>query len=220
MMSLEMPPHPKNSRRHPQGVASGLRRFETHSPMGPFARWISPAYALAATTLLPWTLFLALTLPTEHDGAHWRLAWVGLDVGLFLMLAATAVAAARRSPWLEGVAMASAALLLCDAWFDVTTAHSTAEVTVAIVLFLLTELPLAALSIAIARRAEHALARLPLDRLSDVHFLSDPSNATQADRRRATSWVSTPRYSKQHSHAAPTEPSNCRPPISPRRPGG
>lgn len=150
----------------------------------PFPPWIPRLFALAAATLVPWTLMLALALPTQHDGAHWRLAWVGLDVGLFATLAATAVAAARRSPWVEGVAMACAALLLCDAWFDVMTAQGGAENSLAIVLALLFEIPLTVVSIGVARRTEHALARVaPPDRSRPREVQRPPQPARFGDQR-------------------------------------
>jgi hypothetical protein len=54
-----------------------------------------------------------------------------------------AVAAWRRSPWLEGAATAAATLLFVDAWFDVLTASSRNELVIAIVEAAVVELPIA-----------------------------------------------------------------------------
>ena len=58
---------------------------------------------------------------------------------------ATAIAVARRSPFAEVAAAVTGTLLVCDAWFDVLTAHTTSEMVQAVLEALLIELPLAAL---------------------------------------------------------------------------
>ena len=35
--------------------------------------------AVAAVALVPWTVYLALTLPRFYQASHWRLVWVGLS---------------------------------------------------------------------------------------------------------------------------------------------
>ena len=52
---------------------------------------------------------------------HYDAAWVGFDIGLVAVFAATARAAYRRSTLLVPLAAATCALLLADAWFDVVT---------------------------------------------------------------------------------------------------
>ena len=85
------------------------------------ARWVAPFFAAAALVLVPWIVVLATRLPATHAAPHWNLTWAGFDVALTLLLIPVAAAAWRHSPWLEGAATAAAALLLADAWFDVTT---------------------------------------------------------------------------------------------------
>jgi hypothetical protein len=81
-----------------------------------------------------------------------------------LLLLTVALAAWRRSPWLEGAATATATLLFVDAWFDVLTSSTRAELVVAIVLAVLVELPLAVLCLVLARDTERRL-RAPTLRL-------------------------------------------------------
>ena len=105
-------------------------------------------------------------LPSEHKAAHWDIAWAGFDVGLALVLLAVALAAWRRSPWLEGAATAAATLLFVDAWFDVLTSSTTSELTVALCEAFFVEIPLAVLCLLIARDAErrvNVLSCLPLE---------------------------------------------------------
>jgi len=121
------------------------------------ASWVVPLFTLAALVLTPWILFLVRSLPSTHMAAHWDIAWAGFDLALALVLLAVAAAAWRRSPWLEGAAAAAAALLCADAWFDILTASTRAEIGVAIGEAMLVEVPLALLCVLLARNAERIL---------------------------------------------------------------
>src|SRR5437763_12222410 len=83
------------------------------------ARWVVPLFGLAALLLVPWVVLLVFALPSTQRAAHWDIAWAGFDVALALLLFTVAVAACRRSPWLESAATAAATLLFVDAWCDV-----------------------------------------------------------------------------------------------------
>jgi hypothetical protein len=123
------------------------------------ARWVVPLFALSGIVLVPWVIFVVRSLPSTHAAPHWDIAWAGFDVGLALLLLGVAVAAWRRSPWLEGVATAAAALLVVDAWFDILTSSTHVELAIAIGEAVLVELPLAALCVLLARDAERVLRR-------------------------------------------------------------
>jgi hypothetical protein len=123
-------------------------------------RWVVPLFGLAALLLVPWVVLLVDALPSDHRAANWDIAWAGFDVALALLLLAVAVAAWRRSPWLEGAATATATLLFVDAWFDVLTSSSGAEFAVSIGEAAFVELPLAILCLLLARDAERRL-RVP-----------------------------------------------------------
>lgn len=125
-------------------------------PTRPATRWVAPAYALFAAVLVPWTGWLVTVLPTHHLALHWRIAWAGFDVGLAAALLGTAIAAYRRSPWLEAAAAAAGTFLLIDAWFDVLTSNTAFQLATSSVEAALIELPLAALSFWVARDAERA----------------------------------------------------------------
>jgi hypothetical protein len=119
-------------------------------------------FAAAAVILVPWTVTLARALPSRHQAAHWNLAWVGFDAMLTVALALLALALLRRSPWLQQVAVAAAALLTCDAWFDLTTATPGRELVVASLEAAFVELPVAALCLLIALRAARQRRRQPV----------------------------------------------------------
>jgi hypothetical protein len=103
--------------------------------------------------MVPWIVWLAVSLPTRTRAHHWNLAWVGLDVAEAVMLIATGWAAVRGSTWIEISGTATATLLVLDAWFDCTTASHGWAFVVSLVLALVVELPLAGLSLLIARRS-------------------------------------------------------------------
>ena len=72
--------------------------------------------------MIPWIVYLALTLPRTHVVRHWPLMWVGFDCLLVIFMAATAILAWLHRYLLVFSAFTTAILLLCDTWFDVMTA--------------------------------------------------------------------------------------------------
>lgn len=121
-------------------------------PAAAVRRW--PGYVLLASgvALVPWLVVLAVTLPDTGVGGHWTLAWVGLDAMEAAGLITTGALALRRHRGVPVVASATAVLLLIDAWFDVTTSGGGGDLTVALVMALTAELPLAAACTAVALR--------------------------------------------------------------------
>jgi hypothetical protein len=107
-----------------------------------------------AIGLLPWTVYLSITLPPKHESVHWDIVWPGLDVGIALAVAATVFGLFRSSPNLPIYATIAGTLLLCDAWFDTLTSQPGTELAWAAVEALLAELPLAAFCFWIAFDAE------------------------------------------------------------------
>jgi len=129
-------------------VSSGVMT-RTTPPRAP--RWAVPLFAVAAIVLVPWVVFLVRMLPSAHHATHWDVAWAGFDGALALVLLGLAIAAWRRSPWLQTFAAAAATLLFVDAWFDILTSSTRTELIVAITEAVLVELPLAILSLLVAR---------------------------------------------------------------------
>jgi hypothetical protein len=115
-------------------------------------RWLAALTLAACLALVPWTVRLAATLPTRYVTQHWSLTWVGFDTLLLLSFAFTGWATLRRSRSVWAATAVTATLLLCDAWFDVTTASTTADLTISAVTAAGGELPLAAALIYLARR--------------------------------------------------------------------
>jgi hypothetical protein len=121
-----------------------------------------------AIGLLPWTVYLSITLPPKHQSVHWDIVWPGLDVGIAVAVAATVYGLVRLSKDLPIFAAIAGTLLLCDAWFDTLTSQPGSELAWAVVEALVAELPIAAFcfwiafdaeSVAVARRFVGASAR-------------------------------------------------------------
>jgi len=127
-------------------------------------------FALLAVAMVPWAIYLAVTLPTKETARHYDLAWVGFDAGLMAVLAWTAWCALRRSRNLTIAASMNATMLIIDAWFDVVTApHS--EFVAAVVMALLVELPLSFVCIWLARNGQEIVERKVQLRMRGVHRL-------------------------------------------------
>lgn len=119
----------------------------------PARRWLRRTRELrilllvgSAAVLVPWIAYLAVTLPPQYVAHNWDVTWVGFDVLLLAMMVATAVLGYLRRQMLVLTAFATGVLLVCDAWFDVMTAHGDEQVW-SVVSALLVELPLAAILI-------------------------------------------------------------------------
>ncbi|MER5812585.1 hypothetical protein ABT143_31105 [Streptomyces sp. NPDC002033] len=106
----------------------------------------------AGIALVPWMAVLAMTMPATAGVSHWSAAWIGLDAMLAVGLAGTGALLRKGDPRVSPVAAATAALLLMDAWFDVTTSAGTSGQGMALVLALAAELPMAGLCAAVAAR--------------------------------------------------------------------
>src|SRR2546421_7148770 len=113
-------------------------------------RWVVGVLLGVPILLLPWTLWLTMSLPSRHVSEHWDAAWVGFDVGELLAFGLVAYAAWRRASWLQGAAAAAGTMLLCDAWFDVLLSTGDEKVWFAVGQAVLSEIPLALLCFWIA----------------------------------------------------------------------
>jgi hypothetical protein len=119
------------------------------------------ATALLCLGLLAWASQLAANLPSRYVTGHWDVAWVGFDVMIAAGMAATAVSIWRGSTAAPGLALATAVMLVCDAWFDVSTANGTADLLTSLLTAVLVELPLAASGIVLAHRTRTAGSTAP-----------------------------------------------------------
>lgn len=121
-------------------------------------RWIAPVFAVLGAATIPWTVYLAMTLPERAEAENYRLAWVGFDIMLILVLLATAYFAWRGHRLVGLLATITATMVVVDAWFDVTTTDRS-DRPGAVLSAVLIELPLAAVCGWIALHVDQVIER-------------------------------------------------------------
>ena len=161
--------------------------------------------------LIPWTIYLGITLPDRYVVQDWTLTWTGFDAILTLMFAATALLAYFRRQIVVLAAFTSGALLICDAWFDLTTSHGDDRL-VALGFALGIELPVAAFliyaSLQMLRLTYEALLievagplwRVPLF-IAELHLPAAP-----AMQRTEPAWVRFVLRARRDSNPKPSDP--------------
>ncbi len=115
--------------------------------------------ATAAVLLIPWTIYLALSLPGKHQVRAWGPLWVGFDGIELLLLALTFWLSAQRRVLGLLAAFATGVVLLCDAWFDLLTS-APGDLWQAVLAAGLIEIPLAILLMSGAFRALRVVSAL------------------------------------------------------------
>jgi hypothetical protein len=111
--------------------------------------WLPAACFGLALVLIPWIVWLFLTLPQRALASHWDVGRAAFAAVLALALAASALALFRRWASAEVLVAMAAAVLLRDAWFNVVTAGGRHE-AIAIALAAGLEMPMAALCLWVA----------------------------------------------------------------------
>jgi len=98
-----------------------IRGLHLHPSLSRRAQFVSLFFFAWAVALIPWTFFLAFSLPPRYDANHWRLLWTGFDAALICVLLLAAWAAWYRRQILAAITIVAGTLLYCDAWFDMVT---------------------------------------------------------------------------------------------------
>jgi hypothetical protein len=103
-----------------------LQAAESHSQLPNPALGTSRSLHLtllivAGTALIPWTAYLAASLPVNQTAYNWDATWVGFDIILIVLLATTVTLALMRRRLVMATAYATAVVLVCDTWFDLMT---------------------------------------------------------------------------------------------------
>ncbi|MHA3020727.1 hypothetical protein ACXPWS_10730 [Mycobacterium sp. BMJ-28] len=93
----------------PRGFMSALRQTHLGLMTG------------GAVFMIPWIVYLGFTLPQNYTVRNWPLTWIGFDSVLVAFMVATAVLTWLHRQALVFPAFTTGVLLLCDAWFDLTT---------------------------------------------------------------------------------------------------
>lgn len=98
-----------------------------------------------AVVLVPWTMYLGVSLPVVVAGHHVRDFWVTYDAVLTVGLAATAWLTLHGRRVAAVTAIATAALLVIDACLDISWSHPGWHFTMAVLRAFLVEIPTVAL---------------------------------------------------------------------------
>jgi hypothetical protein len=118
----------------PPSIASRMRRTRLTLMVG------------GAIGLIPWIIYLDVTLPANYVAHNWPATWIGFDCVLIAFMAATAVLGWLRRQLVVLPAFTTGVLLICDAWFDTLTAGP-GEIWVSVLTAALANLPLAVILI-------------------------------------------------------------------------
>jgi len=134
--------------------------------------------ALTAAAILEgvWTIYIAISLPRHYVAIHWKLAWVGLDIGEVVTLLLAAWAAWKRRAILALFTSSAGTMLLVDAWFDITTARRGDQLQSSL-MALLVEVPSAAVLYWVTQRTIRQINRSRMDEVgvhSVRHLPIDP----------------------------------------------
>lgn len=112
--------------------------------------WVSYIFTFLAICLVPWTIYLAYTLPRHSIVHNWDTTWVGLDIGIMLLLLLTGLFAALKSKWIILTLASVSSFLIVDAWFDIQSSHAGLQQKESIIIAIFVELPLSFLGYKLA----------------------------------------------------------------------
>jgi hypothetical protein len=164
MMAIDEQPAVLSTAQHRDQSGRGASPADTAPAPAPRARYpgrLILAVLLACGAFVGWIIALAVLLPSRYHADHWNVAWAGFDVMLLVSLITTGWAFVRRPHLAATAFVVTAVLLVCDAWFDVTTASGTLDTAVSVACALTVELPLAAALAWVARRRLRARRPTP-----------------------------------------------------------
>jgi hypothetical protein len=148
-------------------------------------RLFSSVMVAAVVIMVPWTAFLAATLPSRFRAHNWDVAWVGFDTVLMLVLIGTAWAAWYRRQMLAMMSVVAGTMLLCDAWFDINTSWGTSGLAVTILTALIGNIPLSLFFFWLARRI---MLRTAASLARAMHSGTAPRRAIDVTFPFAVSW--------------------------------
>lgn len=109
----------------------------------------------ASGVMIPWIVFLSVTLPRHYVTSRWGATWVGFDIAVTASLGSVAVFAWRRYQAVIVAALVASTLLATDAWFDIMTSSGRTNVVVSVATAVVVELPMAVLLFLVAYRLLH-----------------------------------------------------------------
>ena len=125
----------------------------------PLPPWLGPLAVCWSLGIVPWVVYLAVTLPGRQRAVDYDIAWVGYDAVMGVVMAALAYCALRRKAATGAIAAVASTMLVIDAWFDIVTTGKREQLVFAIASAVLLEIPLAIVCAWVAINAERVRAR-------------------------------------------------------------
>ncbi|UKD51218.1 MULTISPECIES: hypothetical protein [Amycolatopsis] len=134
-------------------MASGVPRILPKTAAASALRRVATVLTVLGLAMIPWLVYLHTELPATAQASHWAWTWTGLDSfeALGLLSTGLLLRCGDRRACLSSAA--TSALLLADAWFDTMTAAPGPDFTLAVLMAVFAELPLAAACAVLATRA-------------------------------------------------------------------
>ena len=129
--------------------------------------WTTKLLAGSAAALVPWIVFLALTLPARTVAHNWSTVWIGFDLLLATAFAVTARLYLRNDPRVGIMAAVVATLLIVDGWFDTSTASKGLASAESWFSAIFVEIPIAAFCARLAWRSSQAMVNGPLGQIGE-----------------------------------------------------
>jgi hypothetical protein len=142
--TVDVEDHPNRSDR-PEPIRVPVAVHHLHFLLSRRVEIMASVLLVSAAALVPWTVFLGLSLPGKYDAGHWSLLWTGFDAVLLSVLAYAGWAAWFRRQILATTAIVAGTLLLCDAWFDIITSFGNSDEWLSLFTGFGAEIPLAVL---------------------------------------------------------------------------
>ncbi len=144
-----------------RGPAPSLSSLRPAAPSAKLLRRARLGATAVGGFLVPWSAVLAKTLPNTTQVRRWSTAWAGLDASEAVAALTTSALLARGDRRAAVPAAAFGALVLADAWFDVTTSAPGRESAIAIAEAAVVEVPLAAAAFWLAAKLTASDLRRP-----------------------------------------------------------
>ena len=129
----------------------------------------------AGLLLVPWLFYISVTLPSSTRAHNWSVMWTGIDAAEAVGLTVTGLFMWRHSRYRGIPAAFTAAVLILDAWVDVTSSAAGHATEMAVVMALAVEIPVAIVCLALAVTSiRFDTADLPASELPVARRLQDP----------------------------------------------